>query len=252
MNSELAKDIEIVSKENIYFGHRSVGENIISGIKEIVFKNEPGKLLIHKIDSAADFSNYYFLDSNIGKNGNPESKIEEFKAVINKLADKNLNIAMMKFCYVDITASTDVNKIFNDYVKTVDSIQNKYSNLMIIHFTVPLTSEESLYRKVLNVLKGTSEDNVRNNMARNKFNELLLSKYSPDTIFDLAKIESTFLDGRRAQVAYKGNPCYFLVKDYTDDGGHLNEQGRQIAASKLLTFLAERIAANYSKTIQLM
>jgi len=57
-------------------------------------------------------------------------------------------------------------------------------------------------------------------------------------IFDLAKIESTFPDGRRASFTKDGKTYYSMVPDYTYDGGHLNELGRKIAAEQLLFLLA--------------
>ena len=56
--------------------------------------------------------------------------------------------------------------------------------------------------------------------------------------FDLARIESTFRDGRRASYSRDGRTYDCLVPEYTYDGGHLNDLGRKILAEQLLIFLA--------------
>ena len=71
---------------------------------------------------------------------------------------------------------------------------------------------------------------VYNNINRNQFNEILRKEYEGKApIFDLAKIESTYPDGKTS---------YSMVPDYTYDGGHLNETGRKKAAEQLLVLLA--------------
>lgn len=58
------------------------------------------------------------------------------------------------------------------------------------------------------------------------------------SIFDLAKIESTYSDGSRETFTAQGQTYYSLIPDYTDDGGHLNEAGRKKVSEQLLLFLS--------------
>jgi hypothetical protein len=77
------------------------------------------------------------------------------------------------------------------------------------------------------------------NIQRNKFNHLLREQYkSYDPIFDLAKIESTFPNGKTCSFTKNGTIYHSLVPAYTNDGGHLNELGGKVVARHLLMFLA--------------
>ena len=49
------------------------------------------------------------LHSTIGHNGDPESKMNDFQTFLDKrLGDTQPDMAMLKFCYVDISKKTDV------------------------------------------------------------------------------------------------------------------------------------------------
>ncbi len=76
------------------------------------------------------------------------------------------------------------------------------------------------------------------NARREEYNDLVRSRYANDYIFDLAKVESTYPDGRREFIEQNGKKYYSLINGYTDDGGHLNKTGRTIAAVELLKTLA--------------
>ena len=241
MDPEIYKKIKVISQKNIYFGHRSVGENIIIGLNKIISENGQNELIIKELKDNSKFEGNYFIHSNIGNNGDPKSKFEEFTSIVNNLANKNLDIAMMKLCFVDITKNTNIDDVFKSYVAMIDSLKNKYPDLTIIHFSVPLKSKPSLINNIKDIIKGRNNYDPQDNLARNKFNELLFSKYSKEDIFDLAEVESTYPDGKRESIIVDGKPCYFLIKDYTDDGGHLNESGRQTVAEKLIMKIFERI-----------
>jgi lysophospholipase L1-like esterase len=57
-------------------------------------------------------------------------------------------------------------------------------------------------------------------------------------LFDLALVEATRPDGQRQVVEWKGRAVEAMTPAYTDDGGHLNAEGRRRVASALVTFLA--------------
>ena len=78
------------------------------------------------------------------------------------------------------------------------------------------------------------------NNKRYEFNELIRKQYAgKKAFFDLAKIESTFPDGRRLLFKKDGKNYYSLVLEYTDDGYHLNREGSRILAEQLLILLAK-------------
>jgi hypothetical protein len=241
MNPQTYSNIKLISQKNIYFGHRSVGENIIEGLKKISFTTGQNELIIKDIKDNINFDQKCFIHSNIGQNGDPKSKFTEFRRIVDNLVGKNLDIAMMKLCFVDITKNTNIYDVFNSYVAMIDSLQHKYPTLIIIHFTVPLKVKPSWINSLKEKIKSIHNYDQEDNIARNEYNKLLFSKYSNDDIFDLASAESTYPDGKRESLIVDGKPCYYLIKDYTDDGGHLNKVGQQLIAEKFINKIAERI-----------
>src|ERR1035437_5261886 len=241
MTPEISNNINLISQKNIYFGHRSVGENIISGINKIISKGRHKEIVIKELNSNSKIDGNYFFHSNIGKNGDPKSKFKEFIDIVNDLSNKNLEIAMIKLCFVDITRKTNINEVFQSYVAMIDSLQNKHPNLTFIHFTVPLKSKPSWINSIKDFIKNRNQNDQQDNINRNNYNELLLTKYPQKYIFDLAEFESSYPNGKRESIMVNGKLYYSLIKDYTDDGGHLNDMGQQVIASELINKLLEII-----------
>jgi hypothetical protein len=235
-----------LSEKAIYFGHQSVGFNIIDGIKDVMRENPQINLNIVEINDPSKFNTPLFAHSKIGQNRDPRSKIENFANFMEKGIGEKTDIAFFKFCYVDVTAVTDIDKVFNDYKGTMAHLKGIFPAMRFIHSTVPITTKptgiKGLRRKAKNLIKkiiGRPVFDYRDNINRNRFNEMVRKEYSEkEPIFDLAKIESTFPNGARSSFIEDGKIYYSLVSDYTHDGGHLNEKGRKIIAEQLLILLA--------------
>jgi len=236
---------EKLSQKKIYFGHHSVGHNIIDGIKDLMKENPKIKLNIVETANESDFKVGLFAHSGVGKNMDPKSKIDEFAKFINKGIGEKADAAALKFCYVDIRPDTDTKNVFTDYSDSLSQLKKKFPDTKFIHFTVPLTTEptvlQGLIRSAKNAIKkvigrpGYFDSNIK----RNLFNERLLKEYeSKEPILDIAKIESTFPDGTRCSFTKDGKTYYSMVPEYTNDGGHLNETGRKKVAEQLLILLA--------------
>ncbi|MDR3598829.1 hypothetical protein [Clostridium sp.] len=241
MDSDISNKIRIISQAHIFFGHQSVGGNIVSGLKKIYSESNQNDSVVEELNDNSRLEGKYFVHTNIGNNGEPDSKFREFENIVNKLSGKKLEIAMMKLCFVDINKNTKLEDVFNSYASMVDSTQKKYPNLTIVHFTVPLKSQPSFINKIKAIIKNRDIDDPQDNIARNRYNDLILSKYSNQFVFDLAKVESTYPDNTREFIIINGKPVYTLIKEYTDDGGHLNKMGQQIIAENLIAKLAQVI-----------
>jgi len=57
-------------------------------------------------------------------------------------------------------------------------------------------------------------------------------------IFDLARVESIDPEGKTVTVEWKGIAVPVMAPAYTNDGGHLNSEGRLRAARELISVLA--------------
>lgn len=236
--------LEKIAGSRIYFGHQSVGYNILDGILDILHA-EPGSTmqLVDTRDPAA-LGIPVFAHAAVGKNRAPDSKLADFAALMKSGIGSRVNIAFLKFCYVDITAGTDVKQVFAHYEQTMALLKKQFPGVAFVHVTAPLTADQTdVKTSVKNMIKkmlGKPVSGYKDNVARDRYNNLLRNAYSgKEPIFDLAAVESTLPDGGRTGGTKDGATYPSLAPAYTDDGGHLNQLGRRIVAAQLLNFLSE-------------
>ena len=230
--------LQALSTRRIYFGHQSVGADIVKGIREITGEEQPARLHIVTAAEPAAFGRPVFAHSRIGENGNPDSKIDQFSAIIRGGVGNRADTALFKLCYIDIVAGTDVQKIFSHYKETMSQLKKAYPGTRFVHVTVPLTTLQTGPKAWIKLALGRPVSGYPDNSARSAYNELVRKEYAGrEPIFDLAKIESTFPDGKRSSFLENGLDIDTLVPAYTTDGGHLNELGRRRAAQELLHVL---------------
>lgn len=231
------EEFESLARKKIYFGHQSVGYNIIDGMTDILKENPNVNLNIVETKDPAVFSRPILAHSCVGRNTDPISKLEDFKKAVDGGLGEKVDAAFLKFCYIDISGDTNVGQVFDFYKDTFDYLKSTYPNVKFIHCTIPLVSSpegiKSKLKRVIGLSLWTDSENVK----RNEFNDLLIRNY-PGSVFDLAKFEATKLDGSIESFKKGGKEYYSLVAAYTDDGGHLNKLGRKWIANQLLRFLA--------------
>ena len=218
-----------LSNSKIYFGHQSVGSNIISGIEDILKDNQTIRLKIRTYNTNLKEIEPGLYHEKIGLNKQPATKIAGFCKSLDSGVGEKMDMAFFKFCYVDFNSSTQVSDLFKEYKRACDNYTLKYPKLKIIHITVPLRVRTKGLKGMIDIMRGKDQ-----NKKRCEYNKLLIKGYGTKNVFDLAFFESAYADGTREG---EGN-VYALIPEYTDDGGHLNMQGRKIIAEQLLIFLA--------------
>jgi len=224
-----------LSTKRIYFGHKSVGAEVLIGVKDLQAELQQINLRIFHGDPASLHDNSGLAESSIGANFDPESKIDDFAAKLLAAGPNATDVAIMKFCYVDIDRNTDVGKLFAGYKATIANLQEKLPQTTLIHCTVPLTSRHNSLKAVAKRLLRRAQDSSQDNLSRERFNEMMRAEYrGKQAIIDIAAVESTLPDGQK--VSDGGIPC--LAACYTYDGGHLNEVGRRVVATEFLRVLA--------------
>jgi disulfide oxidoreductase YuzD len=228
-----------LAQKKIYFGHQSVGFNIIDGIKDVMKEHSGINVNIVETADESNFKVGLLAHSRVGKNVDPKSKITEFANFIDSGIGKKADAAALKFCYVDITAGTNANNVFNVYSDSILQLKAKYPDMIIIHFTNPLTQRQTGLKTWIKKVIGRPIGGVDDNIKRNEYNEMLIKQYEgKEPIFDIAKIQSTYPDGTRCSFTKDGKTYYSMVPEYTTDGGHLNETGRKKVAEQFLILLA--------------
>ena len=230
---------EKLSKKKIYFGHMSVGYNITDGIKDLMEENPKIKLNIVETSDKADFKAGVFAHSRVGKNQDPQSKIDAFKRLVEEGIGDTADIAFFKFCYIDFMEDAEPRRVLDEYKDTMSRLKQAYPNTTFIHITAPLTSKQTGIKAWIKKIIGKPIWGREDNIKKFEFNELLTKEYDgKDPVFDLAKIESTMPDGTRLSYSKDGKTYYAMVPEYTPDGGHLNKVGRKKVAEQLLILLA--------------
>ena len=224
----------------IFFGHQSVGDNILDGIRDLMTADPALKLNIVSSANPEAVAGPAFVEAHIGANRDPSSKTTAFTTIMAQGMGSQGGVAFYKYCYVDFGSTTDVPQVFQTYQSQVADLHRMYPGLKLVHITVPLTAEEkapSFTDSAKNTLRRLLGREA--NVKRNEFNRLLKKTYADkEPLFDLAEVESTHADGTRSYYNRGFDKVYTLAREWTTDGGHLNETGRRAAAQKLLHVLA--------------
>lgn len=240
-NQELhGNDFVKVSNMRIFFGHQSVGSNILDGISTVNKKSEANFINVVKIDSYEQINDSGLYHAWIGENLSPQSKIDDFKELIQSGIGNNVDFALMKFCYLDFNKMTNIEKVFASYSNAIMELQQEYPEVTFIHVTTPLISNNMTIKDWIKKILGRSEKNDADNVARNKYNVLIRNRFDGrEPILDLAEYESTYPNGKRNLFSFNDTNYEAMVPGYTDDGGHLNSLGKKIVATKTLNFFEE-------------
>jgi len=227
--ADLATQLRAIAGKAIFFGHQSVGSNILAGLESLMGTVSGGpEPSIVSTRSAAAMGPGVLAESGIGENAYPLGKIDDFVFVLNGGVAAKVDVALMKFCFIDFfdgapywpgggTPAT----LFARYQAEMAALRATHPGLRIVHVTAPLYQSPT-----------GNETNVR----REAFSSLMRAAYAgKEPVFDLALVESTHPDGTRARDP-AGTPT--LADEYTDDGGHLNALGKERAARALVELLA--------------
>jgi hypothetical protein len=234
----LHADLERISQRRIFFGHNSVGENLLEGITRLsTIAGVPVHIAETKMASSVTAA--MIGQTIIAENGFPFKKLKSFEQAIGQ-KQTGLDIAFMKFCFVDFTSDIDVKALFANYQATIKKLQEKNPGTIFVHVTAPLTTVSRGFKAQIKYFFGYSPlYGTLENMRREEYNNLLRQAYQGnEPIFDLAHVESTAADGKVETVKWNGSVVPVMLPVYTNDGGHLNAIGQLRAARELVSVLA--------------
>lgn len=219
-----------LAKKKIFFGHQSVGYNIVNGLERKLNQDSMMSYKIINSKNQDDFLVPAFYHAPIGVNVYPKTKIDEFVALMDGGLGPKIDVAGFKFCYADIRVETNIEELFNYYADKMNYLIRKYPGVKFIHYTIPLTVKPKGLKGIIKILA------YDHNINREKFNQLLVNKYGKESVFDLAKLESSWPDGR---INTYSNNRMALIDEYSNDGEHLNDEASNTIAEQLLVFLSD-------------
>ncbi|MCM2333136.1 MAG: hypothetical protein NDI82_04220 [Anaeromyxobacteraceae bacterium] len=229
--------LQALSGRRVFFGHQSVGSNVLDGVRDLAALEGAALRVTEARASGVPAGTLVHLP--LAENGDPFRKLHSFVQAFASGEAAGADLALMKFCYVDVTASTDVAALFAAYQRTVAEVEARSPGTTVVHVTVPLQTVEGGLKAWLKGLLGRPIGGAEHNARREAYNDLLRAAYQGRApLFDLALAESTRPDGSAETITWRGRPLRALVPAYTGDGGHLNEEGRRAAARALVAALA--------------
>jgi hypothetical protein len=228
----------------LFFAHQSVGQDVLTGVGEIAARDADetrvAALSEYRLAAAAPGNppdKLTVVHERVGRNRDPSSKLAQFRELLQAWPEPPPDVAMLKFCYVDIERSADAERLWAEYEPALATLQRRYPQTRFVHCTVPLRAPPfGLYAQLRRML-GHRHAQVTANRAREWFNDRLRERYAErGLLFDLALAEATGNDGRPCVVRESGQSVRCLAQEWTYDGGHLNTQGRTMAAAAFLHF----------------
>jgi hypothetical protein len=231
--------LQKLGQKRIYFGHQSVGYDIVEGLRAVASEQSDAGLRIVEARSPEALGAPAFAHARNGRNHEPLTKIRDFAETIEGGLGATTDIALFKFCYVDFPPGTDVEKVFAEYRSTLARLRDAFPAVRFVHVTSPLTVVQSGPKAYLKKLLGRPLGGAEANVVRERFNALLRKEYAGrEPLFDLAAVEASRPDGETVSFEDGGARYPALADEYASDGKHLNPAGARWAAVHLLKTLA--------------
>lgn len=231
---------DALARKRIFFGHQSVGYDLVAGIEEICRRKPEVRLHVVETDDLSRLDGPALAHARVGVNTDPASKIAHFARIMESPGSETIDIALLKLCYVDVGTATGVDDLHARYEGELARLEAARPRTKFVRTTVPLTARQTGLKAGLKRLAGRVPGNDADNGARAAYNGLVRDR-SPGKhpIVDVAASESTLPDGTGVSVRCGGGEYPCLARCYTTDGGHLNGAGRLAAARDMLLVLAE-------------
>jgi len=148
------QDLDKARTLKVFFGHQSVGNNIMDGLRDLA-KLNPDRYAcnIQRIFNPNWYDhNHGFGEAPIGKNGSCSAKVEDFVKRMNEGLGERVDVAMMKFCFVDFTPKDNPEKDWRLYREGLETVEKAHPKVRVVWWTSPLMAPSN-NRRALNQLK---------------------------------------------------------------------------------------------------
>ena len=239
-DAQLKIALNALSGFRVYFGHHSVGGEILLGVSELASVNEVSVSIV-AANEQEEYDQGTIVHGNVGMNEDPISKIKHFDAIMRGGMATVVDAAFFKFCFVDVDRETNVDELFREYRAVVGALERDYPDVIFLHVTMPIVSRPlPLITRAKNFAKailGRYIVSSRLNLIRETYNDKLREAYSESgRLFDLARIQAIGTD-ESVNTTRTEDRSRAMQRAFTYDGGHLNRYGRQHIATELIRFL---------------
>ena len=211
MASSVESDLAALAGVRIFFGHQSVGDNILQGVSELLV-HQPDALTIEMLTGTAALESAIpstaagaaarvtrsaprqpaaLVHAKIGRNEDPSSKCDDFRRIIDQGLAGPVDVALFKFCYIDIHPGTNVEALATTYISCLDGLAQSHPETVFLPVTVPLRQTPGGPGVWARQLLGRTNQTKVANARRYAFNQQLRTRYAGRPLFDLAAAEAT-------------------------------------------------------------
>ena len=236
-------NLTAVARSRVFFGHFSGGMNVLDAVPGVYADHGVSAPAIEQGRAEPGPNGGFIAHQFIGIEEDGKPPLQDFDRAMRGGMGRQVDVALMKFCWGDVQSNTDVDALFARYRDTMAALERDFPNVTFIHVTIPLTTEPSLFTELktwVKTLVGWSDFfSQRVNVARERMNALIRGEYAGRHLFDLAAIESTKPDGMRVSGRYDNQEYFALYDGYASDFAHLNAVGSKIAATAFLEAIAQ-------------
>lgn len=243
-----------------YFAHASVGECIMEGMANLHLANPSFYPLQGNSASSSPPGTTQAGVIYADDRGNPvyfgdyQVKLDLFQTAVNNgWHFPAVNIAITKFCFIDIwyaTSSNTVASLLNSYVNTMTNLEAAYPQTVFVYATMPLTTTNYQY--------STIDTGAFDIYWRNVFNDSLRAWCGANNrvLFDLADIEAHDTNGNLCTFTYNTRVCQQLWWGYNagcnqycneaGDGAHPTNVGAEQLLAQGFYALAAATVSRWS------
>jgi hypothetical protein len=236
-----AAELQAVGHARMLFGHQSVGANILDAVPAVFADGDVAAPTIVESRDPVSASGGFVAHAYVGQNGDPFGKLDDFSGIVDGPLGDQVDVALIKFCYADITAGTDVEAVFDAYAQTMADLEARHPGIRFVYTTVPLTADRGVKGRIKAALGRGDDMGPDDNRARQRYNVLVRNAYgSSGRLFDIAAVESTMSSAPTRRGSGDGE--YYVLSDaLRSDRGHLNPRGAEAAAAELVRVVAANV-----------
>jgi hypothetical protein len=208
----------------VVLGHESVGFNVVQGI-ELLSQQLPQRYRIdvgHDVQAGWYGGNVGLGEFFVRNMANVPGKAQAFEQRLGGGVGGAVDVASLKLCWADLQQRSDADAAFKTYIDVMERMATRYPKVKFVFWTLPLRKEAMLNEK------------------RERFNQLMrdYAKAHDVVLFDIADIESHQPDGTAVK---DQNGREAMWGNYTNDGGHLNDDGK-VRVARAWWWLTARLA----------
>ena len=237
-----ADQLAAVAETRFFFAHQSVGESLVAALPEVFEAGGVDAPPTVVLGDAVPEGSGVVIETMIGDNGDPIGKVAEFDRILRGGLADQIDVALLKLCFVDIHADTDVEPVFEAYRDTLASLERDFPDITFMYSTVPLMHERDLFLRAKRLLGRGAEFDPIHNVTRERLNALLRAEYGgTGRLFDPATMEAAGTVGKVETLGSSEGEFLALRGGLATDSGHLTPEGAVLIGGGLVAALADAV-----------